>query len=84
MTTRKHVPFDSKDFLATIGDDPVFYIREGKVKVTVVSEQGKEAVVALLGKDEFLGQGCLTGRPKRMAKASTLVECEIMRIEKNR
>jgi CRP/FNR family transcriptional regulator, cyclic AMP receptor protein len=43
--------------------DSVFYIQKGKVKVTVVSEQGKEAVVAVLGPDEFCGEGCLTGQP---------------------
>jgi CRP/FNR family cyclic AMP-dependent transcriptional regulator len=63
--------------------DSVFYIQEGKVKVTVVSEQGKEAVVAILGTDEFIGQGCLAGQPKRIANATALTECEIMRIEKD-
>ena len=43
--------------------DAVFYIQKGKVKITVVSEQGKEAVVAVLGPDEFCGEGCLTGQP---------------------
>jgi CRP-like cAMP-binding protein len=62
--------------------DSVFCIREGKVKVTVVSEQGKEAVVAILGKDEFFGEGCLTGQPKRLASVTTLTPCDIMRIEK--
>ena len=63
--------------------DSVFYIQKGKVKVTVVSEQGKEAVVAILGKDEFCGEGCLAGQPKRMASATALTECDIMRIEKD-
>jgi CRP/FNR family transcriptional regulator, cyclic AMP receptor protein len=63
--------------------DSVFYIQKGKVKVTVVSEHGKEAVVAILGKDEFCGEGCLAGRPKRIASATALTECEIMRIEKD-
>jgi len=62
--------------------DSVFYIQKGKVKVTVVSEHGKEAVVAILGKDEFSGEGCLAGQPKRIATATALTECEIMRIEK--
>jgi CRP/FNR family transcriptional regulator, cyclic AMP receptor protein len=62
--------------------DSVFYIRDGKVKVTVVSEQGKEAIVAVLGPDEFLGEGCLTGQLRRVATAKTLTECEIMRLEK--
>ena len=62
--------------------DAVFYILKGKVKVTVVSEQGKEAIVAILGPDEFLGEGCLTGQPRRLATAVTLTDCEIMRLEK--
>ena len=61
----------------------VFYIHKGKVKVTVVSEHGKEAVVAILGKDEFCGEGCLTGQPKRIASATALTECDIMRIDKD-
>ena len=63
--------------------DCVFYIQKGKVKVTVLSEHRKEAVVAILGKDEFCGQGCLAGQPKRIATATALTECEIMRIEKD-
>jgi CRP-like cAMP-binding protein len=62
--------------------DAVFYILKGKVKVTVVSEQGKEAVVAVLGPDEFCGEGCLTGQPLRLATAVAMTECEIMRLEK--
>jgi CRP/FNR family transcriptional regulator, cyclic AMP receptor protein len=62
--------------------DAVFYIRKGKVKITVVSEQGKEAVIAILGPDEFCGEGCLTGQPRRMATAVAMTECEIMRLEK--
>ena len=57
--------------------DAVFYIQKGKVKVTVVSEQGKEAVVAILGPDEFCGEGCLAGQPRRMATATAMTECEI-------
>ena len=56
--------------------DSVFYIQKGKVKVTVVSEQGKEAVVAVLGPDEFCGEGCLTGQPLRLATATAMTECE--------
>ena len=62
--------------------DAVFYIIDGKVKVTVVSEQGKEAVVAILGEEEFCGEGCLTGQPLRIATATALTGCEIMRLEK--
>ena len=68
----------------TQGDpaDSVFYIQKGKVKVTVISEHGKEAVVALLGSDEFCGEGCLAGQPRRMSTATAMTECEIMRLEK--
>ena len=62
--------------------DAVFYIRKGKVKITVVSEQGKEAVVAIQGPDEFCGEGCLIGQARRLATAAAMTECEIMRLEK--
>jgi CRP/FNR family cyclic AMP-dependent transcriptional regulator len=62
--------------------DAIFYIQNGKVIITVVSEQGKEAVVAVLGPDEFCGEGCLNGQPLRLATATALTECEIMRLEK--
>ena len=52
------------------------------MKVAVLSEQGKEAIVAILGSDEFLGQGCLTAQPMRLATASAMTDCDIMRIEK--
>jgi len=63
--------------------DCVFYIQKGKVKVTVLSEHRKEAVVAILGKDDFCGEGCLAGQIKRVASATALTDCEIMRIEKD-
>jgi len=62
--------------------DSVLYIRSGKVKITVLSEQGKEAVVAILGPDEFCGEGCLAGQPRRMATATAMMECEIMTVAK--
>ena len=62
--------------------DAVFYIKKGKVKVSVLSKDGKEAVVALLGPDEFVGEGCLIGQPKRLATASAMTECETMRVDK--
>jgi CRP-like cAMP-binding protein len=73
---------DQKVFSQGSSADAVFYIQKGKVKITVVSEQGKEAVVAILGPDEFCGEGCLTGQPRRMATAVAMTECEIMRLEK--
>jgi CRP/FNR family transcriptional regulator, cyclic AMP receptor protein len=62
--------------------DAVFYIQQGKIKITVVSEQGKEAVVAILGTGDFFGEGCLVGQPLRIATAEAMTECEIMRLEK--
>ncbi len=63
--------------------DAVFYIQSGKVKLSVVSQQGKEAVVAVLGPDEFLGQGCLAGQNLRLATAAAMTDSEVMRLEKS-
>ena len=73
---------EPRGLLAGYSADAVFYILKGKVKVTVLSEQGKEAVVAVLGPDEFCGEGCLNGQPVRLATATAMTECEIMRLEK--
>jgi CRP/FNR family cyclic AMP-dependent transcriptional regulator len=62
--------------------DTVFYIQRGKVKVSVVSEQGKEAVVAVLGPDEFFGEGSLAGQAQRIATAATMADSVIARLEK--
>ena len=62
--------------------DAVFYIESGKVKISVVSEQGKEAVVAVIGADEFFGEACLAGQPRRIATAATLTESVVMRLDK--
>jgi CRP/FNR family cyclic AMP-dependent transcriptional regulator len=62
--------------------DSVFYVQSGKVKKTVASEQGKEAVVALFGTGDFFGEGCLTGQPLRLATVSAMAECVIVRITK--
>lgn len=62
--------------------DSVFYVQEGKVKVTVLSEQGKEAVVAIHGKGDFFGEGCLTGQLRRLATVSAMAESSIMRLDK--
>jgi CRP/FNR family transcriptional regulator, cyclic AMP receptor protein len=59
----------------------VFFLKKGKVKVTVVSKQGKEAVVALLSADEFFGEGCLIGQPRRLATATAMTDCVTMRVE---
>jgi CRP/FNR family cyclic AMP-dependent transcriptional regulator len=62
--------------------DAIFYIQKGRVKLTVVSKRGKEAVVALLAEGDFFGEGCLAGQPMRMATAVTLSNCSIMKLEK--
>jgi len=77
--------YSKKEVIFAQGDDAdsVFYIKKGKVKVAVVSKDGKEAVVALLGRDEFAGEGCLLGQPKRLATASAMAECEVMCVQKS-
>jgi CRP-like cAMP-binding protein len=62
--------------------DAVFYVQSGKVKLTVVSKRGKEAVVAILPEASFFGEGCLAGQPLRMATASTVERSTIVRVEK--
>ena len=62
--------------------DAIFYIQKGKVKLTVVSEHGKEAVIAILEAGHFFGEGCLAGQPRRIATAGAISECAILRLEK--
>ena len=73
-----------KDVLFSQGDaaDAVFYIQEGRVKLTVVSAKGKEAIVAVLERAGFFGEGCLAGQPLRMAAATALDASTIVRIDK--
>lgn len=68
----------------TQGDiaDTIYYIQKGKVKIVVVSDQGKEAVVAILEADQFFGEGCLNGQLRRIATATTIGECTITSITK--
>ncbi len=63
--------------------DSVFYIQEGNVKLSVVSEQRKEAVVGILGAGDFFGEGCLAGQPVHMASAVTMTASTIVGIEKD-
>jgi CRP/FNR family cyclic AMP-dependent transcriptional regulator len=60
----------------------VMYIKEGSVKLTVVNANGKEAVVAILGPGDFLGEGCLAGQPKCIATATTIAPTTVLTIEK--
>jgi len=63
--------------------DSLFYIRQGKVKISVLSRQGKEAIVAVLDSGEFFGEGCLAGQPLRMSTAVALSNCTLDKIEKS-
>jgi hypothetical protein len=63
--------------------DSLFYVRRGKVKLTVISRQGKETIVAILDAGEFFGEGCLAGQPLRMATAVAMTDCTLDKIEKS-
>jgi CRP-like cAMP-binding protein len=81
---RKFVSFEKKQIIFAQGDwsDAVFYIQSGKVKLTVVSNNGKEATIGILGEKNFFGEGCLAGQSLRMAAATAMTDCELLRIEK--
>ena len=81
---RKVVAFPKKKNIYTQGDaaDTVFYIQEGKVRLTVVSKIGKEATLGILGDGEFFGEGGLAGQPLRMGSATAMTDCEVLRIDK--
>jgi CRP/FNR family transcriptional regulator, cyclic AMP receptor protein len=76
--------YDGGQTIFSQGDpaDAVFYIQKGKAKVTVVSEQGKEAVVAILGTNDFFGEACLAGQTKRVATVAAMTESTIVRLDK--
>jgi CRP/FNR family cyclic AMP-dependent transcriptional regulator len=62
--------------------DAVFYIQKGKIKIVVVSQQGKEAVVGVMNPGEFFGEGCLIGQPLRLATAKAMTESQVVRVSK--
>ena len=82
---RTPVEYAEKAVIFAQGDpaNAVFYIQKGKVKLAVVSGQGKEAVVALLGAGDFFGEGCLAGQQLRMATAVCMSKCSVMRLERS-
>jgi CRP-like cAMP-binding protein len=80
--TRQEYRVDESIFSQGDAADAVFYIQSGKVKLTVVSKSGKEAVVAILLEGSFFGEGCLAGQPLRMATASSDQRSTIIRVEK--
>ena len=76
--------FAKKQSVFTQGDatDAVFYIRKGKIKLTVISSNGKEATIGILGEGDFFGEGCLAGQKLRMGSASAITNSDILRIDK--
>jgi CRP/FNR family cyclic AMP-dependent transcriptional regulator len=76
--------FDEDEAVFTQGDaaDALYNLRKGKVKVTVVSNAGKGAVIAVLGAGDFFGEGCLAGQQLRMSTATAMTRCSIMRLER--
>ena len=81
---RKIRVFSKRQVIFAQGDssDAVFFIQEGKVKLTVVSQIGKEATIGILNKGDFFGEGCLTGQPLRLCSATAMTDCSVMRIDK--
>ena len=83
-TGRKTLAVPKKETIYTQGDqaDAVFYIQKGRVRLTVVSQTGREATLGMLGESNFFGEGALAGQALRMGSASALTDCEILRIDK--
>jgi CRP-like cAMP-binding protein len=81
---RKIAHFSKKRAIFLQGDssDAVFYIQNGRVRLTVVSKSGKEATIGILKEGEFFGEGCLTGQTLRFCSATAMTDCAVMRIEK--
>jgi CRP/FNR family transcriptional regulator, cyclic AMP receptor protein len=81
---RKIVSFPKKQTIFAQGDptDAVFYIQTGKVRLTVVSESGKEATLGILNEGQFFGEGGLAGQPLRMGSATAMTDCELLQIDK--
>jgi CRP/FNR family transcriptional regulator, cyclic AMP receptor protein len=81
---RKIVSFPTRQTIFTQGDaaDAIFYIQKGKVRLTVVSEIGKEATLGVLSEGGFFGEGALAGQPLRMGSAAAMTDCELLQIDK--
>jgi CRP/FNR family transcriptional regulator, cyclic AMP receptor protein len=80
----KSCDFPKKQAIFAQGDaaDAVFYIQDGKVRLTVVSKIGKEATLGILNEGEFFGEGSLAGQALRMGSATAMTDCELLRIDK--
>ena len=81
---RTIVSFQKKQTIFAQGSpaDAVFHIQQGKVKLTVVSNNGKEATLGILSDGDFFGEGCLAGQALRMAAATAITDCDLLRIDK--
>jgi CRP-like cAMP-binding protein len=81
---RTNTKFAANDLVFTQGDaaNAIYYLQKGKIKITVASENGKEAVLAIIGPDDFFGEGCLNGQTRRLATATAMTDCQIMRLER--
>jgi CRP/FNR family transcriptional regulator, cyclic AMP receptor protein len=81
---RKILAFTKSETIFSQGDaaDSVFYVQKGKVRLTVVSQAGKEATIALLAEGSFFGEGALAGQVLRMGSAAAMSDCEILRVDK--
>ena len=81
---RKVVTFPKKQTIFSQGDaaDSVFYVQQGKVRLSVVSKIGKEASLGILSEGDFFGEGGLAGQPLRMGSATAMTDCELLRIDK--
>jgi CRP/FNR family cyclic AMP-dependent transcriptional regulator len=73
---------DQKIFAQGDPADAIFYVQRGRIRLAVVSKQGKEVIVAILGRAEFCGEACLTGQSRRTATAVAMSDCQVMRLEK--
>jgi len=82
---RDMVSFQKKTTIFAQGDsrDGLFFVRTGKVQLSVVSEDGREAVLGILGEGDFFGEGGLAGQPLRMSSATALTDCVLLHIERN-
>ncbi len=81
---RRILEFRKKASIYVQGEaaDAIYYLQQGKVKLTVVSQQGKEAIIGLLGPGDFFGEGSIAGQPLRMSTALAMTDCSVVKIEK--
>jgi len=81
---RKIVSVPKKQMIFAQGDraDAIFYVQKGKVRLTVVSKEGKEATIAIVSEQSFFGEGALAGQVLRMGSAAAMTDCELLRVER--